>query len=343
MKLFTAGPSQTPKYFLEILSKPIIHHRSEEFETLFLHCQTLLKKIIDLPHVFCLCSSGSGAMESAISSANPHKILVLNHGKFSQRWLEIAKSFAIPTINYEIPSKEIHSIPQILNYLKEDVTCVCMQTCESSSGVQQNYAMITQAIKNYNPEILTIVDGIASFCIEEIATQHIDILITSSQKALMLPTGLSFVHLSDFALHTIQSRKAKSFYTALQNYIKQPIAFSLPSNLFLALQCALEFYTHQLSRQYATTKHRFEQLKTLLNQHHISLYSQYPSIGIIAFNDSANLIKKALQEKEILISRGQGKLKNQISRIGNFGLLQEFDTLFEALQDTLNSCKRICI
>lgn len=336
MQLFTAGPSQSPKEVLEILQTPTIHHRSDEFKALFEKCRSLLKKIINLPHVFCLCSSGSGAMESAISSLNPQKILVLNHGKFSRRWLDIAKAFNIPAINYEISPQEIHSIPKILDYLNEGVDCVCLQTCESSSGTKQDFISITKAIKSHNPKILTLVDGIASFCTEEIPTNNIDVLITSSQKALMLPVGLGFVHLSEFALQNIQNTKAKSFYTSLQNYLKNPIAFSLPSNLFFALKFALEFYTPRLQEQYTLIQKRFEILSSLFEDHQIELYSNYPSAGIIAFHDQNEIIKKKLKDREILISGGQDELKNQISRIGNFGILQNFDLLHKELKNTLN-------
>ena len=336
MQLFTAGPSQTPQKFLETLQTPIIHHRSDEFIALFKECCSLLKQVINLPYVFCLCSSGSGAMESALSSLNPRKILVLNHGKFSKRWLDIAETFDIPAINYEISPKEIHSIPKLLDYLDENVDCVCLQTCESSSGTKQDFISITQAIKSHNPKILTLVDGIASFCAEEIPTNNIDVFIASSQKALMLPVGLGFVYLSEFALQNIQHTKARSFYTALQNYLNDPIAFSLPSNLFFTLKFALEFYTPRLQEQYALIQKRFKILSSLFEDHQIELYSNYPSAGIIAFHDQNEIIKNKLKERGILISGGQDELKNQISRIGNFGILQNFNLLFKELKTILS-------
>ncbi len=152
----------------------------------------------------------------------------------------------------------------------------------------------------------------------------------------MLPVGLGFVHLSEFALQNIQNTKAKSFYTSLQNYLKNPIAFSLPSNLFFALKFALEFYTPRLQEQYTLIQKRFEILSSLFEDHQIELYSNYPSAGIIAFHDQNEIIKKKLKDRGILISGGQDELKNQISRIGNFGILQNFDLLHKELKNTLN-------
>lgn len=337
MHLFTAGPAQTPRKILEALSLPTLHHRSEEFLTLFQSCKDKLHSIISLPHLFCLCSSGSGGMESAITSFSPRKILVLNHGKFSHRWLEIAHCFNIPSYNFEIPPYQAHNPQEVLEWLKKDplIDCICMQSCESTGGVRQNFEAIANAVKSHNPEILVCVDGIASFAIEPIDTSHIDIFIASSQKALMLPAGLSFVFLSSYAFSLLKSKKPKSFYLALQNYILNEIAFSFPSNIFQALNLALSSIDPQTN--YKLIKKRFLRFIAMLAQYDIDLFPLNPSYGIIAFKDQNEQIKNQLKSKQILISGGQGNLKNQISRIGNFGILQDFDFLLDSFESILKT------
>lgn len=332
MQLFTAGPAQTPQIILNALSSPTIHHRSDDFLSLLKECKKELQTFLPMPFVFFLCASGSGGMESVISSFSPQKILILDHGKFSHRWLEIANALKIPTHHFKIPPHQAHSPIDVLSILQKDpsIDCVCMQTCESSGGVRQNFQSIAQSIKTHNANILVCADGIASFGIEPIDPTHIDIFIASSQKALMLPVGLAFVFLSPLAHSLLQKRNPKSHYLALQNYLKEEIPFSLPSNLFFALQISLQSIDPQTNYDLITK--RFDLLYDFFKSHHIELFATQPSKGIIAFKDQDETIKSKLQKLGILISGGQGELKNSISRIGNFGILQDFDALLKALE-----------
>lgn len=341
MHLFTAGPAQSPKPILDSLSLPTLHHRSEEFKVLLNSCKTRLHSFVSLPYLFFLCSSGSGGMESVITSFNPRKILVFNHGKFSQRWLEIAHSFGIETHNFQIPPNQAHNPEEVLEILKKDtsIDCVCLQSCESTGGVRQNFESIAEKIKTYNPEILVCVDGIATLGIESIDVTHIDVFVASSQKALMLPVGLSFVFLSSYAFSLLDERKSKSFYFSLQNYRSNPIAFSLPSSLFQALHTSLSLI--EPSKNYALIEQRFSALVGIFEHYRIALFASNPSKGIIAFKDRNEAIRSKLKAQKILISSGQGELKNHISRIGNFGILQEFEILLEALNEVLKTYKPI--
>lgn len=333
MQLFTAGPAQTPQIILDALSSPTLHHRSIDFLSLLRQCKKGLQSFLPMPYIFFLCASGSGGMESVISSFSPKKILVLNHGKFSQRWLEIAHSLQIPTHDFKIPPHQAHLANDVLTILQKDpsIDCVCLQTCESSGGVRQNFQAIAKSIKTHNADILVCADGIASFGIESIDPTHIDIIVASSQKALMLPVGLAFVFLSSFAHSLLQIKTPKSHYLALQNYLKEEIPFSLPSSLFFALQASLQSINPQ--KNYDLIAKRFDLLCDFFKAHQIELFATQPSKGIIAFKDKDEIIKSKLQELGILISGGQGELKNLISRIGNFGILQDFDALLYTLEN----------
>lgn len=333
MQLFTAGPAQTPSLILDALSSPTLHHRSDDFLMLLKQCKIGLQNFIPMPWIFFLCTSGSGGMESVISSFSPKKILVLNHGKFSHRWLEIANSLQIPTHNFQIPPNQSHSEVDVLMILQKDleIDCVCMQTCESSGGVRQNFQSIAQSIKSYNRDILVCVDGIASFGIEPIDPTHMDVFVASSQKALMLPVGLSFIFVSSLAYSLLQKRTPHSYYLALQNYLKEEIPFSFPSSLLFALQASLQ-NINPPTKNYDLITKRFNLLCDFFQIHHIELFAEQPSKGIIAFKDKNEKIKSKLQELGILISGGQEELKNSVSRIGNFGILQDFNPLLFALK-----------
>lgn len=332
MPLFTAGPSEISPQISKILSLPIIHHRSKEFKECFDFCHDKLLEISQMQEVFMLCSSGSGAMESAISSLSPSHLLILENGKFSQRWGEIARSFDIKTTTLSCPWDSSHRVSEALEVLRgdESIDGVCLCGVESSGGVREEYELIAQSIKTHNPQILVFLDGIALFGGEKIESQNLDILVASSQKILGLPVGLGFVFTSSYALSLLQNRVPKSYYLALQNYLNNPIAFSLPSSLFKALEFVLK--NVDFKKNYTLIEERFERTKEILRSKGIALYPQNPSKTIIAFNDTHSQIKNALAQSNILISSGQSHLKESVSRIGNFGGFQEYERLLEGLE-----------
>lgn len=332
MPLFTAGPSEISPQISKILSLPIIHHRSKEFRECFDFCHDRLLEIAQMQEVFMLCSSGSGAMESAISSLSPSHLLILENGKFSQRWGEIARSFGIKTTTLSSSWDCSHRASEVLRVLQDDesIDGVCLCGVESSGGVREEYEAITQSIKAHNPQILTFLDAIALFGGERIEVQNIDVFVASSQKILGLPVGLGFVFTSSYALSLLQDKTPKSYYLALQNYLNNPIAFSLPSNFFLALEYVLK--SIDFEKNYALIKERFRETKEILHSKGIALYPQDPSYSIIAFNDSQSQIKNALAQRDILISSGQSHLKTKVSRIGNFGGFQEYERVLEGLR-----------
>lgn len=332
MPLFTAGPSEISPQISKILSSPILHHRSKKFRECFDFCHDKLLELSQMQEVFLLCSSGSGAMESAISTLAPKHLLILENGKFSARWREIAKSFGIATTTLATSWNRSHQANEVLEVLQKhpNIDGVCLCGVESSGGVREEYEQITQTIKDYNPKILTFVDAIALFGGERIESQNIDVLVVSSQKILGLPVGLGLVFLSSYALALLQTTSPLSFYLALQNYLNHPIAFSLPSNLFQALEFVLKNIDFEES--YDLIEERFERTKEILDTKGIPLYAQNPSKTIIAFCDPQNQIKNTLAKDNLLISSGQSHLKTSVSRIGNFGGLQEYERLLKGLE-----------
>ncbi|MFN3814451.1 MAG: aminotransferase class V-fold PLP-dependent enzyme, partial [Aquificaceae bacterium] len=81
-RLFTPGPVEIPERVRETLGKPIIHHRTDEFKTVFLETRELVKRLLDdtSENFVFFCSSGTGGMEAAILNffEKGDKVLVVN-------------------------------------------------------------------------------------------------------------------------------------------------------------------------------------------------------------------------------------------------------------------------
>src|SRR5690349_11969728 len=108
---FLPGPTEVRKEVLAAMLKPMIPHRSAEFENLFAKLQQGLKKVFltERP-VYTAASSGTGMMEAAIRAMPPGRILSLVNGAFSERFAHIAEMCGREVDRYEVPWGEVHSL-----------------------------------------------------------------------------------------------------------------------------------------------------------------------------------------------------------------------------------------
>jgi len=96
--LMTPGPSPVPSFVREALSREIIHHRTGEFKAILADVHKGLKKLFSTNNpVLVMASSGTGAMQATVSNlfSRGDKVLVVNGGKFGERWLEISRAFGL--------------------------------------------------------------------------------------------------------------------------------------------------------------------------------------------------------------------------------------------------------
>src|SRR5262245_38295843 len=96
--LFTPGPTEIPSEVLATQSRPIPHHRTPEYQQLFLEQTRLLQEHLGTTQpVITLAASGSGAMEAALVNVlSPgDEIIAVEGGKFGERWGRIAEAYGI--------------------------------------------------------------------------------------------------------------------------------------------------------------------------------------------------------------------------------------------------------
>src|SRR5438094_6641560 len=96
--LLAPGPTPVPPEVLLAMARPIIHHRAPEFAALFGEVREDLKWLFQTRNdVLILAASGTGGMEGAVSNflSPGDKALVVNGGKFGERWGKICKIFGV--------------------------------------------------------------------------------------------------------------------------------------------------------------------------------------------------------------------------------------------------------
>ena len=350
------GPVNIHPKVLQTLSLPSIHHRTPEFDKILARTLTNLKIIFNTHEpVFILTSTGSGGMESLlINTLNPgDKVLGIDSGKFGERWCEMAKVFGANLTTLKVEwGKSVH-VGDVAAHLQKnpDTKIVFCQACETSTGAQHPIRELGELIHNY-PDCLFLVDGITALGAQPLPMDqwHIDGLVGGSQKAFMLPAGLSFVSFSQKAWKKINSNKQARYYFDIRHELKanQKGETFFSSNVFLirALDTVLQIILEQgLDNHLLEIEKRALFTRKYAQVLGFSIYPESPSSSITALVTPMNMdsqkIRTILEEKHhITIMGGQDQLKGKINRIGHMGYIT-WDQQYELIEKLALTLKEI--
>src|SRR4051812_46862166 len=104
--LMTPGPVSVPQAVLDALARPVLHHRTPEFETILARVLDRLSTVFGTrQRAFILAATGSGAMESALVNtlSADDKVIAICAGKFGERWAEMAERFGCRVHRLAVP------------------------------------------------------------------------------------------------------------------------------------------------------------------------------------------------------------------------------------------------
>lgn len=235
MKLFTLGPVQMYEQTLDIASRPIPYFRTQEFSRIMLKSEALIKKMAYAPSeakMVILTASGTAAMEAAVMNClTPQDYaLIINGGTFGQRFVDICQVHGIPHRALNIPFGQTLT-EEMLRSCNADnqYTALLVNIHETSTTQLYDIQMLSNYCKEKN--LIFIVDAISSFLADQIDFEGagVDILITSSQKALALAPGLSILLLSDRVYRErVAKNTVKSLYFDLKKYIEDSVRGQTP-------------------------------------------------------------------------------------------------------------------
>jgi aspartate aminotransferase-like enzyme len=342
-RLFTPGPTPLQPAVQEALGRSILHHRTEEFRTLFRECRSDLKKFLKTDdEVMILACSGTGAMEAAVVNAlSPgDAMLVLVAGHFGERWADLGRAYGMEVRTLSAPWGEAVSPEQVARALEEDPTIrgVFLQLSESSTGACHDVEAIAR-VTRARPDTLLIVDAIsgAGAMTLETGAWGIDLVVVGSQKALALPPGLAFLSVSARAWDRIVASRTPRFYFDLARERKSQAtgesAFTPAISNVVALKAALDFVEAQggvdalvenAGTLAAATRAAAAALGLPLvspRHHGDALTALYPPEGIAA----ADVVKALKAEFGSTVAGGQGPFKGRIFRIAHLGYYDATD------------------
>lgn len=342
--LLAPGPTPVPPEVLLAMAKPIIHHRAPEFAQLFSEIREDLKWLFQTRNdVLMLASSGTGGMEGAVANflSPGDKALVVNGGKFGERWTKLCKTFGVQVT--EIKVEWGHSVDPhaVADALKKDpaIKAVYVQASETSTGAAHDTKALAQTIRAYEGTIL-VVDAITALGVFDIQTDAwgIDVLVAGSQKALMLPPGLAFVSVSEKAWQMADKAKNTAFYFNFkkerESQIKNQTAYTPAVSMIFGLQEVFRMLKAEgLEAVFARQGRLACAMREGVKASGLSLFpTGVPSDALTAIAapegiDGQTIYKNLRVQYGITAAGGQDQLKGKIFRISHMGYMDSFDVI----------------
>ncbi len=342
-RLLSPGPTPVPERVLTAMANPIWHHRTPAFEATFEKCRTGLKWLMQTKQeVLTVSSSGTGAFEASFQSlfSPGETVITVAGGKFGERWGKMAEAFGLKAVVIPCEWGEPADANRVADALKAhpEAKGVVVVASETSTGVRHPYEAIAKLVKAKD-DCLMMVDGITAVGVWDISPERddIDVLVTGSQKALMLPPGLGFVTLSDKAWERNKTAKLPRYYFDLgkerKSQVNNQTAFTPAVSLVEGLLESLRLMQEEgLPSIFARHKRLAAATRAGVKALGLELFAKAPADSVTSVIQPASLkpdavYKGLMNRANLTIAGGQEAVKGKIFRVAHLGYYDELDII----------------
>ncbi|HEY4720387.1 MAG TPA: aminotransferase class V-fold PLP-dependent enzyme, partial [Anaerolineae bacterium] len=243
-KLFIPGPTDVHPDVLAAQNRPMMGHRGADFEALFAKIQPKLRQVFfTQSRVYISTSSGTGLQEAAVRNCVARKVLCCVNGAFSQRWYEVAAANGKEVTRLDVEWGQAVK-PELIDaeLAKGGCDALAIVHNETSTGVVSPIQNIATLVRDRYPNVTIMVDAVSSLggMPIEFDGWGLDVLLTSSQKCLAVPPGLSFAAVSDRALAKAKEIPNRGLYFDFVDLEKYLVKNQTPSTPAISLMWALD-------------------------------------------------------------------------------------------------------
>jgi aspartate aminotransferase-like enzyme len=342
-QLMAPGPTPVPSEVLLAMAQPMLHHRTPEYEALFIEVRAGLKRLVQTSQdVIPLACSGTGAMEAAVVNtlSTGDTVAVVNAGKFGERWVEICRAYGVRVLELTAPYGETVPAERVAETLRKTpgLAAVVTQHSESSTGVLHDvrgYASVTRST-----DAILIVDAVSSLGIAnlEMDAWGVDVVVAGSQKGLMLPPGLGFCALSERAWARTRTSKLPKYYFDLaeerKTVVKNEAHFTPAVSIVIGLRTVLGMLESEgLANVFKRHDRLARATRAGVEALGLGLFCKAtPSPALTAVTtppglNSEQIVTAYSKTHNITIAGGQGEMKGRIFRLGHMGYAAELDVI----------------
>ena len=340
-RLFAPGPTPVPDLVRLSMAGPMIHHRTVAFAAVMQEVRDSLRWLFQTEHeVLILSGTGTVGMEASVCNfLSPGDCaLYVAAGRFGERWGELLAAYGCRGVAIEVPWGQAVTADQVAAALARhpEARAVYLQACETSTGVAHPVAAVA-ALCQAQPQTLCIVDAITALGVDDLALDRdgIDVLISASQKALMLPPGLALVGVAPRAWAAAQRSTLPRYYLDLAREQraaqKNQTAWTASVSLILGLQASLRLMQGEgLQDVFARHRALAAACRAGLAALGCGLYAQSPARGLTAVTPqpgvAAGALKDRLQKQfNLTLGGGQGALAGKVIRLAHMGYFDALD------------------
>jgi aspartate aminotransferase-like enzyme len=341
--LLTPGPTPLPPQVCEAMSRPIIHHRTPQFQAILKEANEGLKYAFQTQNdVFILASSGTGAMEAAVINllSAGDTALVVQAGKFGERWTELCKAYGVIAEVISVEWGKAVDPAQIQKSLKANpkIKAVFTTLCETSTGVATDIEAIGKIVKD--SEAALVVDAISGLGAIDLKADawSVDVVVSGSQKGLMLPPGLGFISLSPKAMKLVEASKSPRYYFDLRKakkaIDKTDTPFTPAITLIIALVEVLRMMKQDgLENIFSRHRKMADATRAAVKALGLELFAPGAASDVVTAAkvpeglDGEKLVKTMRDTYGVTIAGGQDEMKGKLIRIAHMGYIEELDII----------------
>ena len=267
--------------------------------------------------------------------------IIIEGGKFGERWTELCQAYGIKSEVIKVAWGKVFNIDELKDRLKSGQTKAVFATlCETSTGVDFDIKAIAQAVKN--SAAVLVVDAISGLGVVDLKTDEwgVDVVVSGSQKGLMLPPGLGFISVSSEKAWKLinQSRSPRYYFDlrlAKKAWEQTDTPFTTSVSLVVALNAALKMVKDEgLENVFKRCGKLAQGVRMAAKALGLKLFADegcssraITAVNVPAGVDGEKLVKTMRDVYGITIAGGQAELKGKAFRIASMGYLHEFDII----------------
>jgi aspartate aminotransferase-like enzyme len=342
------GPTNIPEPVLNALNHAAINHRGAEFAHLMRNNVQGLQQVFQTENdILIFPCSGSGGLEAAIVNlfSPGDKVLAVNMGVFSQRFGQIAKNYGADVTFIEVEWGKAVTAADYRQVLQADTEhqykAVLVTHNETASGVVVDVASVRKLLDELQHPALLLVDAVSSLAIIDLPTDElrIDVVVSASQKGLMLPGGLAIIAVGPKAWAAHEHSTMPKWYwnfTALRKRMAiGQMPYTPAVNLFFGMEASLQLLQEEgLQNVFKRHQKNAEAMRSGMQAIGLGLLVQEPesrSAAVTAVRLPEGIsfpaLGQAMEELGVIIGGGLQQLAGKIFRVGHLGMLHEMEVV----------------
>jgi len=354
--LLIPGPTPIPLRVARAMDRPMINHRGPEFRTIIEEVTAGVKKVYRTKeNLLIYPGSGTGGLEAAVVNfiSPGDKVLAISIGVFGDRFAEIAARFGARVEKMDFAWGSGADPEQVKDRINQDkngeIKAVLITHNETSTGAFNDIKAIRQAMGQH--PALFMVDAVSGLAALDLRMDEwgLDVVVSGSQKAFMIPPGLNFLAFNQKALQVQQGNTNSRYYwdvgIGLKYQEQGQTAFTPPISLYYGLQEALKMVKEEgLENILIRHANYRDMVRASVREMGLELFTEdrFASSAVTSIRApkeiGANRIRKyMLEEFNIILAGGQQSLDDVIFRLGHLGYVRELDiiSVLAALELTL--------